>query len=161
MRPRTQPWSRDKIYKEWVMYWTFQSQKSMHVWMCSRGEKNESGVKITRKLRIILYSSVECCLILESDKHHYNIDVLLFFFFRKCRYTVSLWLLNFFIPFRDGSFNILLNFFLKKGQLEIIPLKFGGNWIFHFKVLEFGFYPWSLEVFGFFTLTFKNLDFTP
>ena len=34
-----------------------------------------------------------------------------------------------------------INCILKKGKLQIAPLKFGGNWILHPKVLEFGFYP--------------------
>ena len=48
----------------------------------------------------------------------------------------------------------------KKYKLQITPLKFGDDWILHPKVLEFGFYPLKFGVFGFYTITFQNLDFT-
>ena len=42
----------------------------------------------------------------------------------------------------------------KKGKLQITPLKFGGDWILHPEVLEFGFYPLKFRVFGFYTPAF-------
>ena len=32
-----------------------------------------------------------------------------------------------------------------KGKLQITPLKFGGNWILHSEISEFGFYPLTFE----------------
>ena len=49
----------------------------------------------------------------------------------------------------------------KEGKLHITPLKFRGDWILHPEVLEFRFYPLKFGVFGFYTLTFQNLNFTP
>ena len=48
------------------------------------------------------------------------------------------------------------NFFLieKKGKLQITPLKFGDDWILHFEISEFGFYPLKFGVFRFYTMTF-------
>ena len=53
------------------------------------------------------------------------------------------------------------------GKLQIIPLKFGGDWILHRKISEFGFYllkfgdVWILHPnileFRFYTLKFQNL----
>ena len=43
--------------------------------------------------------------------------------------------------------------------MQITFLKFGGNWILHPGILKFEFYPWRLGLFGFYTLTFQNLDF--
>ena len=37
-------------------------------------------------------------------------------------------------------------FFLTNDKLQIIPLKFKVVWILHVEILEFEFYPWSLDV---------------
>ena len=50
------------------------------------------------------------------------------------------------------------NIFLDK--LQIIPLRFGSDWILHSKISEFRFYLLKFGVFGFYTLTFQNLNFT-
>ena len=52
--------------------------------------------------------------------------------------------------------NLSIFFFCK---LQITLLKFGDDWILHSKVLKFGFYPLKFGVFGFYILTFQNLDF--
>ena len=46
---------------------------------------------------------------------------------------------------------IFFFFFFLVGKLHITFLKFGSDWILHLQVSEFGFY----------TLTFQNLDFIP
>ena len=46
-------------------------------------------------------------------------------------------------------------------KLQITTLKFGGDWILYSEVSEFRFYPLEFGMFGFYTLTFQNLDFTP
>jgi len=40
------------------------------------------------------------------------------------------------------------------GKLQIIPLKFRGDWILHREVLEFEFYALTFGVFGFYILAF-------
>ena len=45
-------------------------------------------------------------------------------------------------------------FLNKKAKLQITPLKCGGVWILHLKILEFGFYPLKFGVFGFYTMIF-------
>ena len=47
----------------------------------------------------------------------------------------------------------------KKGKLQITLLKFRSDWILHFEVSEFGFYPLKFGVLGFYTLAFQNLNF--
>jgi len=46
------------------------------------------------------------------------------------------------------------------GKLQTAPLKFGSDWILYLVVSEVGFYSLKFRVFGFYTLTFQNLDFT-
>ena len=41
-----------------------------------------------------------------------------------------------------------INCILKKGKLQIAPLKFGSNWILHYKISEFEFYPINYETLG-------------
>ena len=55
----------------------------------------------------------------------------------------------------------LRSFFFFFGELQITPLKFGGDWILHLEVSKFRFYPLKFGVFGFYTLTSQILDFTP
>ena len=50
---------------------------------------------------------------------------------------------------------------LNTDKLQIAPLRFRGDLILHLEVLEFGFYPLEFGMFGFYTLMFQNLDFTP
>ena len=57
--------------------------------------------------------------------------------------------------------NLLFSFHTFKGKLQITLLKFGSVGILYHKVLEIEFTPLSLGLFGFYILTFQNLDFTP
>ena len=50
--------------------------------------------------------------------------------------------------------------FILLDKLQITPLKFRGDWILA-EISEFGFYPLKFGMFGFYILTFQNLDFTP
>ena len=81
---------------------------------------------------------------------------LLFFFIFKLQ---ALSLCCFFF-FKLQSLS-LRSFFFFFGELQITPLKFGGDWILHLKVSKFRFYPLKFGVFGFYTLTTQILDFTP
>ena len=62
-----------------------------------------------------------------------------------------------------GNYLILYPLISKKiffmDKLQIAPLNFGSVWISYPKISEFEFYPLIFRVFGFYTLTFQNLDF--
>ena len=48
---------------------------------------------------------------------------------------------------------------LKKGKLQITPLKFGGDWILHPEVSKFGFYPLMFGGVWILHLDFSNFGF--
>ena len=45
--------------------------------------------------------------------------------------------------------------------MRITPPKFGGDWILHPEILEFGFYPLTFESVWILHPDIQNLDFTP
>ena len=60
------------------------------------------------------------------------------------------------------SLGIIGFYILKFQDLDFTPLKFGDAWIFHFDVLEFGFYPLcSRSVWILLPKVLGCLDFTP